>query len=102
MTFQFKTQISETLPYFAGHFPGNPLMPGFALVEMSWEFLKSADAGFSRYQIENAKILRPVLPNTEVEIRIEVADTAKGKQATVTWLMAADHSDLALFVFAAA
>jgi 3-hydroxyacyl-[acyl-carrier-protein] dehydratase len=70
-------------PFFQGHFPGHPLMPGVLIVEamaqagallllseMSTEHRKNSLAVFTG--IEKAKFRRPVTPGDQLRIVVEV------------------------------
>jgi 3-hydroxymyristoyl/3-hydroxydecanoyl-(acyl carrier protein) dehydratase len=54
-------------PAFAGHFPGNPILPGVVLLDeairMAGELLPTHTAG---WQVGNAKFLAPVGPGAEL------------------------------------
>lgn len=66
-------------PFFQGHFPGNPVMPGVLIIEAMAQVagilaFKSAVAGSSVYfmSIEKAKFRRPVLPGDQVRFEVRV------------------------------
>ncbi|WP_407276048.1 AMP-binding protein [Halothiobacillus sp. DCM-1] len=63
-------------PLFAGHFPGNPLVPGALLLD--W-FLGAVQAALhaerSALGIEQAKFLHPVRPGVRVEYRLDPLST---------------------------
>ncbi|AFL69513.1 3-hydroxyacyl-ACP dehydratase [Sulfurospirillum barnesii] len=57
-------QLSVTLsdahhPIFQAHFPNNPLLPGFVLLDMSAQLLH-----VKIKRIQKAKFLKPILPKT--------------------------------------
>jgi 3-hydroxymyristoyl/3-hydroxydecanoyl-(acyl carrier protein) dehydratase len=74
--------ISGDHPFFAGHFPQNPILPAVAVIEITREFLHQ---GFSRrgnisvaeliapLSITNAKFTRPIGPNAFLTLRIQMA-----------------------------
>jgi 3-hydroxymyristoyl/3-hydroxydecanoyl-(acyl carrier protein) dehydratase len=58
------------LDYFQGHFPGNPILPAVAIVDVSIEILRRALGKQSLYvkTIKSSKFMEPVLPGTLIEI----------------------------------
>ena len=67
--------IAPNQPVFAGHFPGNPIMPGVLVLGL----LKSLLAEHSGAQVQIAaikrqKFMRPVLPGDTLCIRINKLD----------------------------
>ena len=58
------------LPYFEGHFPGNPILPAVGIIDATIELLRAArkleDLRVSR--IVSAKFTSPVFPGAKVEI----------------------------------
>jgi 3-hydroxyacyl-[acyl-carrier-protein] dehydratase len=74
-------------PFFPGHFPGHPVMPGVLIVEAMAQV-----AGILAYQsdesvrdkvtyfvgIDNAKFRRPVMPGDQLKIEIEVIGCKRG------------------------
>jgi 3-hydroxymyristoyl/3-hydroxydecanoyl-(acyl carrier protein) dehydratase len=58
------------LPYFKGHFPNNPILPGVAIIDASIETLRRALHldGLTVTCIKSCKFMSPVLPNCTVEI----------------------------------
>ena len=72
--------VSGNEPFFQGHFPGSPIMPGVLIVEALAQtscvlFLSRPDlAGKLAYfmGIEKVKFRKPVLPGDYLELRVEV------------------------------
>jgi 3-hydroxyacyl-[acyl-carrier-protein] dehydratase len=71
--------VTANEPYFLGHFPGNPIMPGVLLIEGMAQTAGAiciASRGGERPQvvyfmtIDNAKFRRPVLPGDTVEYHV--------------------------------
>ena len=73
-----KKWLDPALPFFADHFPGEPLMPGVLLVECGaqtagalWGSMSPSEPGqprrFVLAQIVQFKIGRPVLPGQTLE-----------------------------------
>ncbi|UCD56678.1 MAG: bifunctional UDP-3-O-[3-hydroxymyristoyl] N-acetylglucosamine deacetylase/3-hydroxyacyl-ACP dehydratase [Candidatus Hydrogenedentota bacterium] len=70
--------ISE--PYFQGHVPGNPIVPGVLIIEAMAQvgailvFNKTGDRGKLPYMtsVEKAKFRRPVYPGDRMDIQVEI------------------------------
>jgi 3-hydroxymyristoyl/3-hydroxydecanoyl-(acyl carrier protein) dehydratase/acyl-CoA synthetase (AMP-forming)/AMP-acid ligase II len=75
--------VSPTAPYFAGHFPGQPVLPGVAQIEwLAWlaRELLGADGGFAG--LDAAKFKRIIRPGStlRVELARDVARNATSYQ----------------------
>jgi 3-hydroxyacyl-[acyl-carrier-protein] dehydratase len=60
--------ISADHPSAAGHFPGNPIIPGALLLDAALEAM-----GLQSAVIRGVKFLRPVRPGTRLELRWQPA-----------------------------
>lgn len=74
--------VTVNEPYFVGHFPGNPIMPGVLIVEAMAQVagimaFKSGVQGDSVYfmSIEKAKFRRPVTPGDQLRLEITTLHT---------------------------
>ncbi|MDI6744677.1 MAG: 3-hydroxyacyl-ACP dehydratase FabZ [Thermodesulfovibrionales bacterium] len=71
--------VTVNEPFFQGHFPGNPIMPGVLIVEAMAQVagviaFSSGMQGSSVYfmSIEKAKFRKPVVPGDQVKLDIKV------------------------------
>ena len=71
--------VTVNEPFFQGHFPGNPIMPGVLIVEALAHLsgvlaFKSGVAGRATYflSIEKAKFRKPVVPGDQVRLEVNV------------------------------
>jgi 3-hydroxymyristoyl/3-hydroxydecanoyl-(acyl carrier protein) dehydratase len=56
-------------PTAAGHFPGNPIIPGALLLALALRALLPPGGARPPWELRQAKFLRPVRPGDRVEIR---------------------------------
>jgi len=80
--------VTMNEPFFPGHFPGHPVMPGVLIVEAlaqaacilaivsSDESVRSKVTYF--VGIENAKFRRPVFPGDQLHLEVEVSGCRRG------------------------
>lgn len=63
--------IPETLGWFAGHFPTQPILPGVA--QLDWVMAYGAElAPRMRFSaIDSVKFQRPIVPNSELELNLQ-------------------------------
>lgn len=79
--------VSINEPFFAGHFPGRPIMPGVLIVEalaqaagvLAIESMGLADSGKLVYfmAIENAKFRKPVEPGCLLDLRVDIVQAKR-------------------------
>jgi 3-hydroxyacyl-[acyl-carrier-protein] dehydratase len=84
--------VSYNEPFFAGHFPGHPVMPGVLILEalaQSCAILAYQSVGVDPQQkvtylmgIDKARFRRPVVPGDRLELAVEVL-----KQKETVWKM---------------
>ncbi len=76
--------LDPSLPFFADHFPGQPLMPAVLLIECAaqaagalWASTLAAatPAHFLLAQVVQFKIQHPVLPGQTIETEVSLAST---------------------------
>ena len=71
--FRCQWQVPSDLPYFVGHFPGQPVMPAVAILDGSQEFLRAGGLKVSPVKItlKKAKFLALVAPGMNLELSAE-------------------------------
>jgi 3-hydroxyacyl-[acyl-carrier-protein] dehydratase len=103
--------LDPALPFFADHFPGEPLMPAVLLIEAAaqaagalWASMLAADAPkrFALAQVAQFKVLRPVRPGATIETNVTL-DQRLGPlaQFSVTLRVGADEVALGRLVLSA-
>jgi len=76
-------------PFFTGHFPGEPIMPGVLIVEamaQSWGVLIISSGGADAAQnlnvrflgIDNCRFRRPVVPGDQLRFELEALTQKRG------------------------
>jgi 3-hydroxyacyl-[acyl-carrier-protein] dehydratase len=80
--------VSANEPYFQGHFPGRPIMPGVMILEamaqaagvlvFSAEDKNIADHLYYYVGIDNARFKKPVVPGDQLEIEVELERALRG------------------------
>ena len=81
--------VSANEPYFQGHFPGRPIMPGVLILEAMAQaaglIVLSADTGGKQHEnvyyyvgIDNARFKKPVIPGDQLEIEASLERTLRG------------------------
>jgi len=79
------TSVSQLIvpadhPSLAGHFPGNPIVPGVVLLDLVLAAIQ-AQRPCTLQSIPGVKFLRPVQPNERIDLHVEFADTSVTSRA---------------------
>lgn len=98
-SWSYTIRFEASHPIFAGHFPGQPVVPGACLVQIAEELLRIQTGQKIRFNsVRNLKFRHPVLPDREVvytiedhpsQIQCQIADSAS---FTATYMC--DSSDV--------
>ena len=93
-----KTQIDATLtlnkshPIFAGHFPGQPIVPGVCMVQMVKEII---EVQLSRKLVlssaSNLKFLNMLIPNNHIEVNAEILYEEKANRIEIDGRLFAEN-----------
>jgi 3-hydroxyacyl-[acyl-carrier-protein] dehydratase len=75
-------------PFFQGHFPGRPVMPGVLVIEamaqaggiLSYMSHEAPESALIYYlaAVDGARFRRPVVPGDRLDIRVEVESVRRG------------------------
>ena len=80
--------VSAEEPHFAGHFPGNPVMPGVLIIEAMAQaggvlsHISNGDMDprplYFLARVEDARFRRPVVPGEKLRIQVNVDKVKRG------------------------
>lgn len=71
--FEFEFSVSKDHPSLAGHFPGNPVVPGVLLLDHVLHALEQS-TGRTVAQLRQVRFVSPLFPGEVAQGRWEVAD----------------------------
>lgn len=64
--------VPKDLSYFDGHFPENPVLPAFAILEASVDLIRIiVGRELQLVQVSTSRFLAPIVPLDTVQIRLE-------------------------------
>ncbi len=84
--------VSVNEPFFEGHFPGHPVMPGVLIIEAMAQvggiaLLKATEGSEGKIMylagVDNARFRRPALPGDQIRFEVEILSN-RGKAAKFT------------------
>ena len=74
MEFALREKVHLTHPSLAGHFPGNPLVPGVIILDRVIRAVQERKPGFKIMEVVSAKFSAPLPPGQPFTISIERKD----------------------------
>jgi 3-hydroxyacyl-[acyl-carrier-protein] dehydratase len=80
---QLTFSISERAPFLAGHFPGNPVVPGVVLLDRLLEGMAAVYPDRHVLGLSQVKFHQPVFPGEQ--IRLELNATAASSVGFQAW-----------------
>jgi 3-hydroxymyristoyl/3-hydroxydecanoyl-(acyl carrier protein) dehydratase len=72
MSFDYQQSIPSDHPALAGHFPGNPVVPGVVLLDLVREGLSAWLPDQRITGIRQVKFMRALLPEQALDIQLEI------------------------------
>ncbi len=86
-TFKMSWRIPADLFYFEGHFPGNPVLPAVAIIDVSLEMLSQClrQNNVQLAEIKSTKFMSPLSPGQQVEILAQ--KLADGLSWQIDWTL---------------
>lgn len=74
MNFSESNVIPETHPSLAGHFPGNPVVPGVVILESVQNAIENWQGKVRLQSMPAVKFLNPLFPGHEYTINLEMTE----------------------------
>ncbi len=74
----YSCNIAADLPYFDGHFPGFPILPAVALIDLAREILKKIlhNENLQIAKLKTAKFRKNIVPGDTLFIEVKYIDDA--------------------------
>ncbi len=60
--------VPHDLPYLNGHFPNQPIVPGVAILDATFELISRAFGTGQLSAVKHSKFLKPLSPGSKVDI----------------------------------
>jgi 3-hydroxyacyl-[acyl-carrier-protein] dehydratase len=76
VTFEVRRLIAENHPALAGHFPGNPIVPGVLILDEVLQAVQQWRGPIRLKSVESVKFRSPLRPGTAFSIKLQDAGHA--------------------------
>ncbi len=81
-TFSADVHVPSDSPWFKGHFPGNPVLPGIAQIAMVFDLLSHALSGPLRVtQVQRVRFKQMIVPGDSLYVSAEARPAGDGSYA---------------------
>lgn len=70
-TWTARFNFPPDLPVFAGHFPNDPILPGFMQIELALDLLRRLKMGGQLQAVRQARFFLPIRPGRNVDVSLE-------------------------------
>ena len=83
---RFSWTVPSELPYFEGHFPAAPTLPGVAMVDLTLELIRRQPelARANLVKLRSAKFTAVISPGMELDITL-TRDAISGANGEIAW-----------------
>lgn len=78
-------RIPPDHPCLAGHFPGNPVVPGVVLLDRVLEAIERRSGPTGPLRLPQAKFLQPLKPGEEARVELPDGDPSDGSLPAGRW-----------------
>jgi len=83
----YALSFPESLPFFAGHFPGHPVVPAAFVIELSWQlfFWPKPPPSQEFRHLVRGKFMKPLVPLNSYEVFFDVKQKQAQNFCEVSW-----------------
>ncbi len=88
-------------PWFDGHFPGRPFLPGIALIDMAFEVVREQEARLGKRirlkAVKRVRFKKPGLPDEPLNIKVKREQKENGVSYSFTILLGGEVGCTGIF-----
>ena len=88
-------KVPPDLPYFEGHFPNNPILPGVGIIDGSLCAIEFAGYSLVDIKMKKAKFSMIIVPGIDIQIKMVKSD----ESFIVTWFGENEDNKFAVIEF---